>query len=132
VRLLDLCPEPDPARARALLAAGVLTMAHQNHPDARRWLLLAIEAAELTDDTALQAATHLYLGTDAMLAGQLDTAEHHLHCSSALFDQLGQDQGLGRAEGVLGVVRLQQGAREVARRTSAHHRQGFWRGRRRT
>jgi len=71
--------------------------------------------AELTGDTALQAATHLYLGTDAMLAGQLDTAEHHLHRSIALFDQLGQDQGVGRAAGVLGVVRLQQGAREAAR-----------------
>jgi predicted ATPase/DNA-binding CsgD family transcriptional regulator len=115
VRLLDLCPEPDPVRARALLAAGVLTMAHQNHPTARRWLLDAIEVAELTGDTALQAATHLYLGTDSMLAGQLDTAEHHLHRSIALFDQLGQDQGLGRAAGVLGVVRLQQGAKEAAR-----------------
>ena len=116
VRLLDLCPEPDPARGRALLAAGVLTMAHQNHAAARRWLLDADEVAELTCDTALQAATHLYLGTGAMLAGQLDTAEHHLHRSIALFDQLGQHQGLGRAAGVLGVVRFQQGAREAAHR----------------
>jgi predicted ATPase/DNA-binding CsgD family transcriptional regulator len=116
VRLLDLCPEPDRVRARALLAAGVLTMAHQNHPTARRWLLDAIEVAEVTGDTALQAATQLYLGTDAMLAGQLDTAEHHLNCSIALFDRLGQHQGLGRAAGVLGVVRLQQGDRAAARR----------------
>jgi non-specific serine/threonine protein kinase len=116
VRLLHRCPEPDPVRARALLAAGVLTMAHQNHPAARRWLLDAIAVAERTGDTALQAATRFYLGTNAMLAEQLDAAEHHLHCCIALFGQLGQHQGLGRAAGVLGVVRFQQGASEAARR----------------
>jgi non-specific serine/threonine protein kinase len=115
VRLLDLCPEPDQAHARALLAAGVLTMAHQNHPTAQQWLLDAINMAELNGDTALQATAHLYLGTDAMLAEQLDTADHHIHRSTALFDQLGQHQGLGRAAGVLGVVRFLQGAKEAAR-----------------
>ena len=115
VRLLDLCPEPDAARARALLAAGVLTMAHQNHPTARQRLLEAIKVAELNDDSALQAATHLYLGTDAMLAEQLDTADDHLHRSIAIFNRLDQRQGLGRAAGVLGVVRFLQGAKEAAR-----------------
>ena len=38
VRLLDRCLDPDRFRARALVAAGVLAMAHQNHPAAGRWL----------------------------------------------------------------------------------------------
>lgn len=113
----------DAGRALALLAAGVLTVAHQEHAAARKWLEEAAELGLALGDPTVTASAHHYLGTSAMLAGSLDLAEYELSQSLQLFAHIGSGIGEGRGLGILGVVRfLKQdwlGAREVLQRALA-------------
>ncbi|GAC1374332.1 MAG: LuxR family transcriptional regulator [Acidimicrobiales bacterium] len=115
VRLLERCPEKQPARIPALITAGVLSVAHQSHPAAAGWLEEAAQLAEQVDDAQLIAVSSLYLGTNAMLAQDLDAADILLVRALRLFEQLDMPQGAGRTLGIRGVVQFLEGDLGAAR-----------------
>lgn len=115
VRLLERCPAAQPTRIPALITAGVLSIAHQNHPAAARWLEEAARLAEHLDDAERLAVASLYLGTNSMLAQNVDAADMYLARALRLFEQLDKPQGVGRTLGILGVVRFLEGDLDRAR-----------------
>jgi len=115
VSLLERCPAEQPTRIPALITAGVLSIAHQNHPAAAGWLEDAARLAEQVDDTERLAVSSLYQGTNAMLAQDLDAAEAYLARALRLFERLDRPQGIGRTLGIRGVVRFLEGNLGAAR-----------------
>ncbi len=115
-RLLAGYERPDLARALALLCAGQLAVAHQDHAAARGLLSDAAELAERLENAGVLAAVLHYRGLSGMLARDLDPAERDLGRSVDLFRRLDQRQGVGRGLGILGLVLLYRGDPDGARR----------------
>jgi hypothetical protein len=82
---LERCPEPSPARVRALASAGLFEVLG-DPAEARRLLSEARRLAARSDEVEL-AAVDFYLGLGAWMVEDIDRAIRHLECALTLMER---------------------------------------------
>ena len=104
MQFLELCPQPGPERAYALITAGRLATTVMDLQLARRLLAEALPMADSTGDDGIEPLACFLLGVSLFLSGQLDPARQWLSRALDLYSAAGDQCGTGRSTATLGVV----------------------------
>ncbi|MER6961791.1 LuxR C-terminal-related transcriptional regulator [Streptomyces sp. NPDC000618] len=126
-RALAAAPEPTPARARALWAAGWVALLQGDLTTADRWLTEAGELGDQLDDPVVRANVHGFRGTLALFRGRFEEAVSLFEGAVAAQTALGEEAAtvfwlfqLANTQTHLGDPRTAETGRQAVATAQAH------------